>query len=323
MPDPILYLQAFLVVFCASALTVLALGWWSRPPSRVSVGSCCVAGVVIGQVAGFYWLRFPVGWPPASALDRYLIALLPAALIAELLATFPKLPPWTAHTLRILLAASLAPVLLHRSVYFEEWTVWHAAIVLGLCGALAVGAWLLIAQLAERSPGISLPLALALAIQGAGVAIMLAGYLRGGAAAMVAAATLLGASLACARVAKQVPLTALIGFGVVSLCSLLFIGVFFGRLPMASAMALLAAPLLCRLTEFGSGRKQSPLAVGAIRLAIVATVVAIVLLIAQRKFEREFRPLLFAPPSGAHLRLSQHCDAESLLLAGYPAHEAV
>ena len=283
-------------MICASALTVLALGWRSRLPSQMLVSGSCVAGVVIGQVAGCFWLRLPIGWPPASALDRYLIVLLPAALVVELLAAFPKLPPWGVHALRFLLAASMAPVLLHRSVYLDEWTFWQATIAMTVCGALAAVTWLLLTRLAERSPGITLPLALAIAIQGAGVAIMLAGYLRGGAAAMAAATALLGASLACALVARQMPLPSLVGFGVVSLCSLLFIGVFFGRLPIASALALLAAPLLCWLTELGSGCQRSASAEGVIRLTLVAAVVAVVLLIAQRKFEREFRPLLFADP---------------------------
>lgn len=292
MPDPLLYLQAVVVVASASALAVLALGWRSTSPSQMLVSSICVAGLVIGQVAGCVWLRFPVSWPPASALDRYWVVLLPAAIVVELFAAFPKFPPWGAHALRLVLAASMARVLLHRSVYFDEWTAWQAPLVLAVCAALSVGVWVLLARLAERSPGVSLPLALALTIQGAGVAIMLAGYLRGGAAAMVAAAALLGASLACALVAKQVPQRALVGFSVVSLCSLLFIGVFFGRLPMASAMALLAAPLLCWLTELDWCCQRSASALGTIRLTIVATVVAIVLLIAHRKFELEFRPLL-------------------------------
>ena len=293
MPDLLLYLQAVVVALSASALAVLALGWRAKSPSQMLVSSICVAGVAIGQVAGCIWLRLPVGWPPASALDRYLVVLLPAAMVVELLAALPKFPPWGVPALRCLLAASMARVLLHQSVYLDEWTAWQAVMALAVCAALASGVWLLLARLAERSPGISLPLALALAIQGAGVAIMFAGYLRGGAAAMVAAAALLGASLACALVAKQVPLPALVGLGVVGLCSLLFIGVFFGRLPTASAVALLTTPLLCWLTELSVCSERSAWTVGAIRLTMVAVVVAIVLLFAQRKFEREFRPLLF------------------------------
>ena len=323
MPDPLLYLHAFVVVACVSVLTVLALGWRSRSPSQLLVSGICVAGVAIGQVPGCFWLRLPIGWPPASALDRYLIILLPAAMVVELLAAFPTLSPWVAWALRSLLAASMAPVLLYRSVYLDEWTAWQATMAIAVCDALAVVVWLLLTRLAERSPGISLPLALALTIQGASVAIMLAGYIRGGAAAMVPAAALLGASLACTLVAKQVPLTALVGFGVVSLCSLLFIGVFFGRLPIASALALLAAPLLCWLTEIGSGCQRSPLVVGVIRLTIVATVVMIVLLIAQRKFEREFRPLLLTSPSKALLTLRTYGDMDPLPLTGYPSQEAV
>jgi hypothetical protein len=302
MPDPLLYLQAFIVAASAGALGVLALGWRATSPSRMLVSGVCAAGVVIGVVAGCFWLRLPINWPPASALDRFFLLVLPAALVVELVSALPKVPAWVAWTLRLLLAAILARVLLHRSVYLDEWTAWQWFIALAVCAALPIAVWLLLARLAERSAGISLPLALALTIQGAGVVIMLGGYIRGGAAAMVAAAALLGTSVACARIAKQVPPHALVGFGVVSLGSLTFIGVFFGRLAIASAVVLLAAPVLCWLTELGWCRERSALTKGVIRVAIVAAVMAIVVLIAQRKFEREFRPLLSngAQPRGVY-----------------------
>lgn len=299
MPDPLLYLQAFVLVASASAFVVLALAWRRRLPSAALANSACVAGVACGHIAGYYWLQLSIGWPPASALDRYLVILLPAVLVVELIAALPRFPLRGAWALRVLLAASLGRVLLHRSVYLDEWTAWQELLALVVCALLPMVVWALLARLAERSPGLSLPLALALAMQGAGVAIMLGGYLRGGAAALVAAAALLGASLASARMAKQVPLRALVGIGMVSLCSLLIIGVFFGRLSTAHALVLLAAPLLCWLTELPGHRPRLAWSVAAIRLAVVAAVIAIVLLIAKGKFDREFRPLLLraATPS--------------------------
>jgi len=166
MPDLLLYLHAVVVVVSASALAVLALGWRSRSPSQMLVSSICVAGLAIGHVAGCFWLRFSVSWPPSSALDRYLVVLLPAAIVVELIAAFPKFPPWGAHTLRLVLAASMARVLLHHSIYFDEWTAWQAPIAMAICAALSVGVWVLLARLTERSPGVSLPLVLALTIQG-------------------------------------------------------------------------------------------------------------------------------------------------------------
>jgi len=292
MPDPLVYLQAFVIVASASALVALALGWRLRLPNPMLVDGIGVTSIAIGQAVGIYWLRLPIGWPPASALDRYLVVVLPAVMAVELIAAFPKFPTRGVLALRLMLAASIARVLLHDSVYLEEWAAWQTFVALVSCAALVVGVWLSLARLAERSPGISLPLAIALAIQGAGVSIMLAGYIRGGAAAMVTTAALLGTTLACARGAKRMPQTTLVAFGVVSLCSLLIIGVFFGRLPVASALALLMSPALCWLTEFGGCRNRSVFVVGIIRLTIVAVVVIMVVLVAQRKFEREFRPLL-------------------------------
>ncbi|HTN77242.1 MAG TPA: hypothetical protein VL096_18415 [Pirellulaceae bacterium] len=292
MPEPLHYLQAFVVVASASALVVLALGWRKRPPSATRVCSVCLAGVAIGQIVGIYQLRLLIGWPPASALDRYLAILLPTAISVELLAAYSAVPRWVAYSLRCLLAASIGRVLLHGSVYLDEWTSGQAIVVFAVTAIFPVAVWLLLARLAERSPGISLPLALAVTIQGAGMAIMLAGYLKGGAAAMVAAAALLGASLGSTRMTKHIPPQAVIGLGMVSLSSLLIIGVFFGRLPTVSALVLLATPLLCWFTELPWLQKRTPWQHGAIRLVLVAVALAIVLLAAKGKFDREFRPLL-------------------------------
>lgn len=293
MPDSILYVQAFIVVASVCGLVVLPFVWRAESLNERWVSRACVAGIALGHVAGCFWLRLTIGWPPVNALDRYLVILLPTVAVVELLVTLPRCPRWGACLLRMLLAASLGRVLLHRSVYLDEWTALRSLVSLAVCAGLTIVVWLLLARLADRAPGISIPLALALTIQGAGAAIMLAGYLKGGAAAMVASAAVLGASLACVRVSKHVPLRALVGFGVVSLSGLLLIGVFFGRLSTAGAFVLLGAPLMCWVTEFRWCRPRSAMVVGITRLTFVAAMVAIVLLVAVRKFEREFRPLLF------------------------------
>jgi hypothetical protein len=291
MPDPLLYLQAFVAAAGVSALVVLALRWRQTSSSAIRVTGVCVAGVAVGQAAGVYWLRLSINWPPASALDRYLTILLPATLLVEILAASTSLPRWIVQSLRCILLASIGRVLLHGSVYLDEWTIGQAVFVLAVVAILPLAAWLLLAQLAERSPSISLPLTLALTVQGAGLAIMLAGYLKGGAAATVAAAALLGASTAFASVAKEAPPQALVGLGVVTLSSLLLIGVFFGRLPAVSAVVLFAAPQLCWLTELHWFPQRNWLR-GTVRLALTAAVIAVVLLFAIWKFDREFRPLL-------------------------------
>ncbi len=304
MPDPLLYLQTSLLVASASALVVLALAWRGTPASAMLINGACLAGILCGQAVGCYWLPLLVSWPPASSLDRYLLIVLPAALGIELIAAVPMVPKWGALFMRCLLAACLGRVLLHGSVHLAEWTLPQTIATLSICALLPMLVWWGLLRLNERSPGISLPLAITLAIQGAGIAIMLAGYLKGGAAAMIGAAALLGAGLGGARVARRVPLQSLIGLGVVSLSSLLMIGVFFGRLPSASALLLLATPLLCWLTELPWLKTLSPPTIGTLRIALVATVIASVLLVAKQKFERDFRPLLMRADATASQSLA-------------------
>lgn len=293
MPDPLLFLLSVAIALGASVMVTLALGWWGRSPQQLAICSMCVVGFASGVAAGCGWLRLPGSWPPVSALDRFLVLLLPAVIAVEWGGAILRLSAGWLWGARWLLAATAPRVLLHGSVYLDAWTAWQSVSVYAGFAVLLIGLWLLLARLAERTPGAAVPLALALTIQGAGAAIMLAGYLRGGGAALAVGAALLGASAACAFVAKGEAQQALVGLGVVSLCSLLVIGVQFGRLPSASGWLLLAAPLLGWGAEIGGKRRRSQGTVIALRLALTGVVVALVLLLAQRKFEREFRPLLF------------------------------
>jgi hypothetical protein len=72
----------------------------------------------------------------------------------------------------------------------------------------------------------------------------------------------------------------------------LLIGHFFGRLSAAAAVALLLAPLLCWVTELPLLRQRRSSIVAALRLALVATPLIVVLVLAKRDFDRNTRPLL-------------------------------
>lgn len=288
MPDPFLYTQAFLDASVLAALLALLIEWTRPPASTYRISIACIVAIAVAHAVGYYVLQLRIAWPPASALDRWIIVLLPAVLIVELVACAPRVSQRTAMILRCGLAAMIGRVLLHGSIYLQASHAGHTYATFVLCAVLTAAIWLLLIKLQERAPSISLPLALALTIQSAGVAIMLAGYLKGGAAAIIATAALLGATLASLRP----PSPSLIGVGVVSLASLLTIGVYFGRLPPLSAVALAGAPLLCWTTELPWLKQQRPWIVASLRLALVALVAAIVLMIAKRKFDIEMAPLL-------------------------------
>jgi len=128
--------------------------------------------------------------------------------------------------------------------------------------------------------------------------VMMAGYLKGGAAAFPFAATIVGTAIAARLIAKRTaaPITfgppAIIGVGMVGLFGVLFIGSFFGRLSTGSALALLLTPLLCWTTEWPRLRHQKPWVVGLFRFVLIAIPLLVVFAVAKRDFDKKFAPLL-------------------------------
>lgn len=300
MPDPVLYSKAMGAAALVSALLVLAVGAARRPVGALRANLACLLAVVLGASLGFALLKAWPAWPPASALDRFLTIVLPAAILVELIAAPPRTPGWLAWLLRLCLAAAMGSVLLYASTYMSgprrEWTIEEAVITLAACGVLPAAVWALMVRLSHRSPGVSLPIALVFSILTAGAAVMLAGYVSGGAAAFPLAAAILGASLALPRIAQRPDSPATVGMGVVSLFGVLFIGRYFGGLSTPPALAVLLAPLLCWTTEIPWLRRRKPWLVGALRLLLVAIPLLVVLALAKQEFDRELGPLLIRQP---------------------------
>ncbi len=228
-----------------------------------------------------------------------MLIVLPAAVAVELVSNISKTPRRLAWFLRLALALAIARILLHGSVYLagheREWTAWQAGLVLAGSGVLLATVWGLLAWLSQRAPGVSLPLALGETILCGGFAVMLAGYVGGGEAAMPLAAAIVGAALASPLAAERSPLPGMIGVSVVGLFSLLFIGRFFGRLSDGAAVAALLAPLACWATEVPRLRNCNPWIKGAIRLMLTALPLALVLVAAKSRFDHEMGPLLGLP----------------------------
>jgi len=302
MPEPQLYLQAMGAAAFASAMFVLAVAWVRRPIDATWLNSASVLGIGLGVAVGYYVLSFRLPLPPMNGLDRFLTIVLPAVLTIELISGFHRVPRRVAWSLRLILSAVMPRILLHDSVYLSgfdsNWTLWQAVIAIAVCGALLAGLWGLLSCLSKRCPGVSIPLALCLTIQCVGLTVMMAGYIKGGAAAFPLAATLLGTVIGAKLVEKLlgVPVDsgapAILGIGVVGLFSLLVIGWFFGRLTTDSALAMLLAPLLCWVTETPLLKHRKPWLVGSIRLALVTIPLVVVLALVKCDFDRDMAPLL-------------------------------
>jgi len=290
-----MYLKAMGAAAMVSAMFVLAMAGVRRG-SATWLNSACVLGMGLGLAFGYYVLSLRLAWPPVNGLDRFLTIVVPAALGIELIAGFQCVPRWVAWMLRMSLAATIPRILLHGSVYLSgsgnDWNLWQAGTALAVCGALLAGLWGLLSWLSQRSPGVSIPLALYLSAQCAGLTVMMAGYIKGGAAAFPLAATLVATTIAARQITKRSGAPAILGIGVVGLFSLLFIGRFFGRLSTGCALAMLLAPLLCWTTETPLLRHRKPWLVGSLRLVLVAIPLVVVLAVAKRDFDRDMAPLL-------------------------------
>ena len=195
MPDLRIYLQATAVAALVSPVfvltIVLAIRLVRRTASTAWLNAACALGLALAFGSIAVLLR--LNWPPVSGLDRFFTIVVPLVLAVELIAGFPFVPRGVAWFLRISLAATIPRILLRGSVYLsgsvDDWPLWWSNATLAVSAVVLAGFWGLLSSLSQRSPGISIPLAIVLAIQCAGLNVMMAGYIKGGAAAFPMAAT--------------------------------------------------------------------------------------------------------------------------------------
>ncbi|WP_182867506.1 hypothetical protein [Stieleria mannarensis] len=305
MPDPILYARAILAALIASVVIATALIWPRRSATSAWINAASGIAIGIGLIAGLWVGSVHVSVPPTTALDRMLLVILPAVLLVEWTAALPRVATGFVWLLRISLVLLVPRILLHGSVYLtapDEWTAWQSAITIGLCWALLSICWGGLLTLARRSPGISPPVSLCLSLQAAAATVMMAGYLKGGEAAMPITAALLGTTIMVGAVHRRrhgpvngrllmVP-PVLIGVGVIGLFGILFIGHFFGRVTGGRALAIGVAPLLVWVAELRPLKRQRPWIVGCIRLALVSIPLLVTLALAKRDYDRDLAPLV-------------------------------
>ena len=298
MPDPWLYLLAIGSAALASMICMLAMDWlWKSASKETRSPLASVVGIAAGLVAGYAMLRMRITFPPVNGLDRLLVVVLPLAIGIELLAVWERAPRRLIWSLRMLLVASLGRILLHGSVYLAgddpEWTFWQALGILTVCAVSTALLWGSLAWLGERSsPSISVTLSLAMTIVCSGLAIMLAGYVKGGAAALPLGATLVSVVALQRFLIREPNPQASVGVGIVGLSGLLIIGRFFGALTTGVVGVLLLAPLLCWVTELPGLRGRPAWVVGTLRLLLVAIPLAVVLWLAKLELDRHTAPLL-------------------------------
>ncbi len=302
MPEPLLYLKSIGAASIAVVMSILLLVSLRSTQGKMWHTSACVISIGFGLIVGFQAMSWQFAWPPMNGMDRLIEIVIPATLVIELFAGNQRVPPWCVWFLRICLALATPRILLHGSVYLSgadvEWNAWQATIALTLSSGLLAGVWGLLAWLFRRSPGASIPLALCLAMPSAGAAVMMAGYIKGGAVTVPLTGTLAAATIVTMLITNRSnPSTsscgqAVLGIGVVSLFGVLFIGSFFGRLSTSYALTILASPILCWMSELSFFRNQKPWITGTLRIALVAIPLVTVLVLAKLDFDRHMAPLM-------------------------------
>jgi hypothetical protein len=311
MPDPILMVESAVTAGGVAAVVLLALAWpWRRAPG-VRVGIGWVVGVTAGFALGAWLLGYRPAWPIGQDRDRLLLIILPAAFVIELIGALPLVREWRMGqvalcVLRLALAAATAPILLHQTQYLADLAgpgtaLWSGrrmwAWLAGLAGALALQ-WVALSILLRRGGsetargqgggGRAIPLAVAMAVGGSALTIMLTGSLVTGQAALALAGALTGAAVASLLLSPAAATNASLGVGLVCWFSLLISGRFFADLTTVQAAALWFAPLLCWLPPLVPGvRRWRPWARAVICLALVGFLIAVIIFQAHRQFARD------------------------------------
>lgn len=293
MPDYLLWGKAILAAAITAALLELIVAWAWRSPAGSRFGW------LLGLAAGFYagCAVFNV-WPHGSLLEarvRLLAVLMPLTFVVEIVAAFARTPRWLAWLLRMGVVAAAAPILLYQSVYLAdlagphsaEWSPTEAALILTLLAFLLAAVWILLALLQTRTSRQTAASILMVSSLAAALTVMLSGYLGGGLLGLALAGALAGQMLASFAVPSSVSHSYSLGVGLIGLFGVLLIGRFFGSLPTSAALGLWFAPLLAWLPEVPGLRRLGPRLRVALRLALVAAPLIIVVVDAEKRFEEK------------------------------------
>jgi hypothetical protein len=270
-----------------------------------------LVAVVIGAISGYAVLALWPRWPPANALDRFLVIVLPATVSLLAIDRWPRKSRAARWGLGFALAVAAVRILLHRSVYLQE-DAWGVGLLLLGSAGLLVSYLCLVQRLAvrRRHQGAndgpfqaSLLLALAAALLVTGLLIAMAGYIKGGAAALPWSAAIAGATIG-SRLGSQKPsLQGTIGLSVVLLFGFLFIGRLFGELTTSTALLVLLTPLLCWTTQLPLLRRWTPMTRDIVGLGLVAMSLLAILWWAKQAFDREMAPLISQVTTSAEVSL--------------------
>jgi hypothetical protein len=289
MPDVVLLAKAALVGALVAAAIMRLAAWGAPSPWRRSAcwGWAIGGGILAASGMAGQWPH----WPAVEDRARFLTLLVPLTLVVETAAASMQSGKlaWIA---RFALAAAVTPILLFNTVYLadlngpgsSEWSFSEAIFVLCGLAILLAAIWAAMSRLESRTSTSTVQWVLVLDALATAVTVMLSGYYQAGILGLGVAGALAGATLASHFVWSQSPTGGALGIGLIGVFAVVLMGRFFGALSSSLAAGLLLAPLLAWICELPRLRKLSSGWRSAGRLASVAIALAVVVIIAERKF---------------------------------------
>jgi hypothetical protein len=223
---------------------------------------------------------------------------MPAVVIVETLARFPRISNRAISSLRLTLLALLVPILLFGSRYLtgltgsarDDWSLTQALVHFVGWGVAIGSSWWLFARLTTRAPAPSHLISLAITSAGAGLLLMLSGYASGGLIGLPLSAALLGScafgTLLAGRGSDVI--VAPVGVGMIGIASLTAIGHYFGELTLANAALVFLALLSGWLTELPRVRALPDGLRGFFRVALVGCLISVLIVFARNKFVEDY-----------------------------------
>lgn len=307
MPDGFVFAQAFFASMGVSVLVLLTpfvfLRLTCSTPSLHSYSTAVsVPGsIAAGIIAGYHVLQFPWTWPPANAIERFLQLFVPGTLILHLAAGLWPHSAGAGRWLRLLPSLACPLLILYGSVHLRaslsiaEYSLpgtMAAPLIISTCTITLLAAVFATQSLTRRTSPFITGLLITLTLPAAGISIMLAGYIKGGSAALPLAGSLLATVLGLRLLPHEPRRHALPEFGLLLLFGLLMIGHFFGRISLLQAVALLTSPLLAAAIPLPQKVRSRPPRELRLRLLLMAVLLAAQLALATWEFVVRMKPLL-------------------------------
>jgi len=309
MPDGLVFAQAFFASMGVSMLVLLTpivfhrLTGRIRTPSGNSVAILAFSSIAAGIALGCHVLQFPWTWPPANAIERFLEIFVPGTLIIHLASALTSHPEGKRRLLRQFPSLACPLLILYGSIYLRAPvsiagrslpSAIAAPLITIACTIALLAAVHVTQSLTRRTSPFVTGLLITLTLPATGIAIMLAGYIKGGAAALPIAGSLVATLVGLRCLPRNYLRHSIPEIAMLFLGALLFIGHFFGRISLLQAAGFLVTPMIAAGSPLPKTVWSFHINTVALRLILLTLLLSLQLSVAWWEFSVRMKPLLAA-----------------------------